>query len=164
MEGCSESGYLASIQCVEVGCDLGGLKMNLLFYRAKYGNWKDWIISWTTWGPFSHVELQFSDGECFSASPRDGGVRFKHIDLHLAHWVRVPIKLEETDELRAWCESQCDKEYDWWGVLTYFSPIDIQDWDKWYCSELLAYGINRYSRIQSVPMKASANTLYRIFT
>ena len=47
------------------------------FYKAKYGDWVDKIVSWHTKSPYSHCELVFSNGEFLSSSKRDGGVSIK---------------------------------------------------------------------------------------
>ena len=55
--------------------------MKLAFYKAKHGTKIDKIVAAAIGSEYSHVELVFSDGICFSASPRDKGVRFKTINL-----------------------------------------------------------------------------------
>ena len=55
--------------------------MQIAFYKAKFGNFTDKIVSAFTFSPYSHCEMVFSDGICASASLRDGGVRFKYINL-----------------------------------------------------------------------------------
>lgn len=136
--------------------------MNIAFYIAKHGTWFDKLIAWWTrpnfwkfWesGLFSHVEIVFGDGECFSASPREGKCRWKKIDFKHDRWVFV--KLPDTyDELRIRyrCGEINGRRYDWIGIFfTFVLPFDF-DWYRWYfCSEAVSevvYSLqhpNRYS-------------------
>ena len=49
----------------------------LPFYISSYGDWVDTVISISTGGVYSHVELLFNDGVSFSASPRKKGTSFR---------------------------------------------------------------------------------------
>ena len=147
--------------------------MQLWFYKAEYGDWKDWLISWWTRGPLSHVELVFSDGgefgrTSFSSSPRDGGCRFKELEPS-DHWEVIDLmpRLQEMAEeyianrgikmdasiladeyqyqIRDWCETQNGKAYDWKAVLGFtFGEPEFEDRTKWYCSEVILYALKRF--------------------
>ena len=65
--------------------------MKLAFYKGREDLY-DRLISWWTRGPYSHVELVISDNYCMSSSPKDGGIRFKHIDLRPDHWDLVELE------------------------------------------------------------------------
>ena len=81
--------------------------MKLAFYLAENGTFFDKLIaSWSGLGKggarFSHVELVIGEPEgepplCFSSSPRDGGVRTKHIDLSSGHWEIVDVPVLERE-------------------------------------------------------------------
>ncbi len=75
--------------------------MNLIFYIAKNANYFDRVVAFATRGPYSHAEIQLSDGMCFSSSPLDGGTRFKKIVVNPAHWVVVSISCAAEQEAKA---------------------------------------------------------------
>lgn len=115
----------------------------LALYIGK-GSWKDAIVRWITRSPYSHVELADLDcvigGEtlCFSASPRDGGVRCKVIDLRTGHWEIVPIG-QPVPRAFDLANSEDGKGYDWFGlVFSQFFNWRRQDKRRWSCSELIA--------------------------
>lgn len=112
--------------------------MKLAFYRGKYGNYLDKLICIFTGSPYSHCELIFSDGQSFSSSPRDNGVRFKPIFYEPQKWVMIELPVEPADEakVRAWCQARVGKKYDYSGVLGFVLPFFKQDDDDYYCSEI----------------------------
>ena len=144
--------------------------MELWFYKAVDGDWLDKLIGWWTGGPYSHVELVFSDGTAFSSSPRDGGVRFKKIEPS-SHWVVVDLKaplremitqnyqrafkpgFNQWDDvaslyegyIREWCEAQVGKKYDWKAIVGhFFAERDFEDRRAWYCSEVILAAMKRH--------------------
>ena len=142
--------------------------MELWFYKAEHGDWKDRLIGWWTRGPYSHVEIAFSDGLCFSSSPRDGGCRFVKIDPS-DHWDSLSLRQSMEDmtarfvqsrqagispttitniyerKIREWCETQVGKPYDWQAVLGFtFQEPAFEDREKWYCSEVVLYAFNHF--------------------
>lgn len=117
--------------------------MKLAFYKASSGNWLDKAINlFTGLYGYSHVELVFSDGMCFSCSPRENETRFKKIDLDDDKWVVVDVECSDTKEelIREQAEKLVGKKYDWWGIFFYFViPLKKQSDGKWWCSEICAY-------------------------
>ena len=120
----------------------------LAFYIGTKANPKaDWfdelICIWTLY-MFSHVEMVFSDGVSFSSSPRDGGCRFKNINYaNTNHWVIIELPwITEGDEadIRGFCHNQDGKLYDWCGIfLSQVLPLNIQEPNRWFCSEITAH-------------------------
>ena len=140
--------------------------MDLMFYIASQGDYADKAIAWATWGRYSHVEIRFSDGMCFSSSGRDGGVRFKQINIAPANWDIVHLSVlpvQEEAVIRAWCQTQVGKLYDWKGILCFFFPGDIQNNNKWYCSEICAAALREQS-IMWFPRKISPIQMYNMAT
>ena len=139
--------------------------MEIIFYRAKCGYWKDKAISWWTWGPYSHSEIRFNNGQCISSSPREGQVRFKDINIIPEHWNIINLPFEETPELKAFCDSQIGKKYDWLGILGFamFKEYDagINHHNQWYCSEICAE-ILRLLGWVDIPYKVSPNKLFKL--
>ena len=72
--------------------------MKLACYKGKRGGtagFFDAAVRWWTRGPYSHVELVFSDGMSASSSMRDGGVRFKEIEYHPDRWDFIELNVDE---------------------------------------------------------------------
>lgn len=98
----------------------------------------DWAVNqFSGRGGYSHVEIVFSDGLFFSASPREGVVRYKRISPDLRNWdfVDFPVSLEQEHEIRAWCDTQVGKKYDWAGVFGFVWDCR-DDPDEWFCSKI----------------------------
>lgn len=114
----------------------------LAFYRAKRGDWMDKVIDLFTGGVgFSHVELVFSDGASFSASPRGRGVRYLRIDYaaEAGQWEFVPIEMSPDEEraVRAFCDRQDGKGYDFWGAVCSLFHSLGEDKKRWFCTEVI---------------------------
>lgn len=125
----------------------------IVFYRAKYGGPLDKTIAWLTWGEYSHVEFQLTKSPtgahpCLSSSWRDGGVRWKRIDVTTGKWTRYMIcphylAYPETElEIAEWMLTQENKKYDTLGVLL----VPFTFWKnklfrraRWFCSEICAH-------------------------
>ncbi|MCR9123015.1 MAG: hypothetical protein NXH91_12160 [Phyllobacteriaceae bacterium] len=106
------------------------------------------MIRWVTRSSYSHVELtdlSWGIGDrsiCWSASPRDGGVRSKLIDLRSGHWLIVPIA-ETNARTVDFIEREAGKGYDWFGlVFSQFFNWRRQDKKRWFCSELIAAALD----------------------
>jgi hypothetical protein len=97
---------------------------------------------WFPYAPaeYSHNELVFAieDGmaECASSSARDGGVRFKQIDIFSGRWhvKRLP-QFTDADELYAyaWFQKHRGEKYDYFGVAAFikgFSAFVREAWDR----------------------------------
>lgn len=112
------------------------------------GTWKDGLIRWVTRSLYSHVELAdvdcAIDGQtlCWSASPRDGGVRCTMIDLRSGRWEIVPIEAK-VPRAFAMMTSEDGKGYDWFGLIfSQFFNWRRQDKRRWFCSELIAASLD----------------------
>ena len=127
-------------------------RLHLAFYNGRAcGTWLDRLIAahdrGATAGPFSHVELAFDfrprgPSLCFSSSWRDGGVRFKRIDLHAppVKWelVALPVPHADAALVRAWCLRHLGGRYDLPGVLAFKLPLVRHRLNWWFCSEVCA--------------------------
>jgi hypothetical protein len=130
--------------------------MKLAFYVSKIdGHPLDNLIdALSGGGGFSHVELVFSDGQCFSSSTRDGcegsdsqgrfnrpdGLRFTTIDFKPDRWkfFDIPASAEDEAAIRAWCEKETANRlarYDYPGVLAFVNWWSREHPAKWFCSE-----------------------------
>jgi len=117
--------------------------MKLAFYVANEGSLVDKGVDlWTGLYGYSHIEIVFSDGMSFSASPREGKVRFKKIDFSPKRWVFHELEMTELEEakIRAQAENLIGRKYDYKGIIGWFViPIKKQENNQWWCSEIIAY-------------------------
>ena len=126
--------------------------MKLAFYKGKW-DWTDTIIKRWTWWIYSHVELIFSNWVSFSASWRDWWVRFKNINYIDNNWDVINLNISKKKEQLIFhnAQSKTWMKYDWvWILLSQVLPFNIQDNNKWFCSEIVWYLIwIKYSAILS---------------
>lgn len=125
-------------------------KIYLALYKGTggslYDRVTDWLIRKVTKGRYSHCEIvilrhNFTVGEqrpdvvydCYTSSPRDGGVRRKQINMQDDKWVFIPIDLTE-QQVIAYFNRTKGAKYDWWGVLGLVFGIK-QKRSKFFCSE-----------------------------
>lgn len=107
----------------------------IAFYKAKYGNWLDKTISIATLSKYSHCEIVFPDGMCASSSPRDGGVRFKRIDLD-DHWDVYTLNMVlDSQKINYWFYIHQGEKYDWLGAAGSAVRLDLSSDNKKYCSQ-----------------------------
>ncbi|OOF59365.1 enoyl-CoA hydratase [Rodentibacter myodis] len=123
----------------------------LAIYKGKAKNLverlQDSIIRFFTKGQYSHCELVVERLEqwgqydyrpvydCYSSSPRDGGVRCKQINVaDSSKWDLIPIDNLTEAQIKAYFDRTCGAKYDWWGVLGIVFGIK-QKRSKYFCSE-----------------------------
>jgi len=113
--------------------------VKILFRIAKTGGLVDKIVALGTWGPVSHCEIMFSDGQCFSSYP-GRGVNFVVIGLDPTQWVwfDLPISEQEEAALRAWCEGEVGCWYDYLGAIT----LTPHNGERWFCAEICIEGLD----------------------
>ena len=136
------------------------ISLDLIFYKADFEKKKyPWDKGWLSQkiakhadGEHSHVEYKFtfSDGDvwCFSSSERDGGTRFKtgrQVLKNPSRWDSIHITRDEILIGNVWnfCVEQDNKKYDWWGVIKFKLSFVTENKDKWYCSEICQFGLNK---------------------
>lgn len=117
--------------------------MKIAMYKAKHGNWLDWLIAACTWSKYSHCELILSDGRFLSSSPRDGGVRFAEINENSGHWDVFDIKFHKWDEdaIIRWGECKEGTKYDWLGAFFSLMDLDFSMNSRMFCSEFCALAL-----------------------
>lgn len=138
--------------------------IQIAFYIAKHGTILDKLIAFLSSGKYSHAELVFPDGDCFSASCRDKGTRFKKIDFHPDRWDFITINVcnPEFDKLKDFCLKELGKKYDYLGALGIILPLK-QSNNKWFCSEIVVSSLQSINLF--VGLKASSvspNKLHKI--
>jgi hypothetical protein len=108
-------------------------------------------------GPYSHVELRFSDGLSASSSYMDGGVRFKDINFDPASWDVIALPAAWEAFARQWFEGHAGWGYDVMGNVFLALGFFRQSESKVFCSEAVAgaLGIEQAFRLEP-------NTLYPV--
>lgn len=152
----------------------GNAPLHVAFYRGRdHGNWLDRAIARHDDGLYSHVELVFGPrprigrARCFSSSYRDGGVRFKSIALGggpARKWDLLLLTPPVADVLSLdfWCKSKVGGNYDVPGVLAFKLPFVRERLGWWFCSEIVAAGLQRLGHLPGErPASLSPNKLYR---
>ena len=120
-------------------------------------------------GPFCHAELAFDHQPpaatlCFSSTFRDGGARFRRLDLTRG-WtlLRAPATPADVSRLRAWCRSRGGGRYDLSGVLAFKLPLVRQRRTRWFCSELCAAALHHAGLLGDAdPARLSPNALFHL--
>lgn len=107
--------------------------MQLAFYKGRTRLF-DRAVQWWTRGPYSHVELVFSDGRAASASTRDGGVRIKYIKWNLESWDFITVNGDET-LAKKWFEDHTGEKYDYIGLFGFLWRPYKDNKRRWFCSE-----------------------------
>jgi len=109
-------------------------------------------------GPYSHVELQFSDGISASSSFMDGGVRFKQIDYDPAKWDFLPLPPCLERAARLWFECHEGEDYSVQGnlhcVIGFIPPGPL---GEQFCSQALGAALSFEESWRLMP-----NALYRV--
>jgi hypothetical protein len=106
-------------------------------------------------GPYSHVELIFSDGWAASSSHMDGGVRFKRIDFTDANWDFIELPGAWEGFARLWFTTNQGKAYDLMGNVFLAVGFFSDSGDKFFCSEAAAAALKIDQAFRFEP-----NTLY----
>lgn len=126
-------------------------KIFLALYKGRAKNWRerleDWLIRKATKGQYSHCEIAVYKSriighydkqewfECYSSSPRDGGVRCKIINVSdRSKWDLVELSNISEAQIKAYFEQTKGQKYDWWGALGIVLGIK-QKRSKFFCSE-----------------------------
>jgi hypothetical protein len=108
-------------------------------------------------GPYSHVELVFSDGMAASSSYMDGGVRFKQIDFSDGNWDFVDLPAAWEPAARQWFTDHLGKAYDLMGNVFLAVGFFPDSADKYFCSEAAGAALGIHE-----PFRFEPNTLYPV--
>ena len=122
-------------------------KLKIAFYIGKSREnprvrlW-DKFVCFVDGSVYSHAELvlqEFPDGTCLcaSSSARDGGVRFKRIQLNPNHWVLVDI-YGDKDYAERWMSDRLGRGYDWLGLARTKLRWTPDSQTRYFCTEAVA--------------------------
>lgn len=114
-------------------------KLYISFHRPK--SIVGFLISLRTFGKYSHCEFIYND-YVYLSNP--GGVRIKpfvyksNMDIYeLDSNINIPTFLKEFEKIKG-------KGYDYWAiVLSQLLEIGIEHKDKYFCSEMCIFLINK---------------------
>lgn len=125
--------------------------MKIAFYKSKYGNLQDKVISALTFSRYSHCEMVLESGVCVSSSPRDGGIRYKEIELG-DHWDVFELDMTKVfygayrnapyafeTRVTDWFTSNENDTYDLVGAIASAFSIDATSENKKFCSYSCAH-------------------------
>lgn len=134
------------------------------FYKAQ-GELFDYLVRAWEGGKYSHCEVLTPAGLWLSSSPRDGGVRYKDIEVDFTKWdfVAVPVNAEKFTAASTWGAAQVGKKYDWLGIfLSQVIPLCIEDPKKFFCSEFCIKFFQHLGYLKEVvPQAHGPNGFYR---
>lgn len=113
--------------------------VQLALYRPhKWWDIGGRLVCFWTKSEFSHCEVVV-DGECYSSSIRDGGVRAKYIDLHQRHWEVFDLPWADAVRVKLLYQETRKHRYGWLDLIgSQFFNARRQDSGKWFCSEWCA--------------------------
>ncbi len=98
----------------------------------------DEIIRFFTKSKYSHCELAIDRGDgyydCYSASPRDSGVRYKRMALRNSRWDLIPVAVAPSRVKRFYRNTKGMK-YDLWGAFAFALVLTKQREKRFFCSE-----------------------------
>lgn len=132
----------------------------IAFYKGTHAGIKgcyNRLVRWWTRGPYSHVEVVFSDGLCGSASYIDGGVRYKRMDFDQAKWDILPLPVGWEAEARRYFDAHEGEGYDLLGNLHFLLGFVSDDRGRKFCSEAAAEALGLQQGWRFEP-----NALYRV--
>lgn len=121
--------------------------MKVVFY--SFANVSGTLSRWTTRSDWSHVDCLFDDETVIGATKE--GVQKMYLSERLAGPRKVRayridiINLPNEPAAREFANDQVGCGYDWGAMIGMFLPakhLDLQDTNRWFCSELVAATIN----------------------
>lgn len=123
------------------------------FYKGTHSGFSGLFNRFTrfwTKGPYSHMELVFSDGMSASSSFIDGGVRTKLIDHDLEKWDLLALPSELEADAIWWFARNSGKAYDYWADIRFGLGFAPESADKYMCAEacMAALGFTDSWRIE----------------
>jgi hypothetical protein len=132
------------------------------FYKGP-GDSVTKLITLLTMGPYSHCELFFSDGTCFSASGRSTpAVRFVAQPLRRDRWdlIELPFSPEQELHLYRFCARYIDLAFDWHGIFKFICPWLKDRANRYYCSEICILALQNMGLLKGLNPYISPNELF----
>ncbi len=101
------------------------------------------LIQWFGHGWCTHVDCVLPGGNLLGAR-LSGGVAIRPPDYQRfsrVQRVMLPVPPEVYGQFRGFLADQIGKPYDWTSILGFMADRDWRDDDSWFCSELIAAGL-----------------------
>lgn len=113
-------------------------KCDLIFINSDHIGSK--LVQWWTNSIFDHVEICIGDRKVIGAKPK-GGVQIRDIStLESGKWclTRPAITLldNQQEDIVNFLKSQVGKKYDWMGIMGFPMNRNIDNPNRWFCSEI----------------------------
>jgi hypothetical protein len=142
--------------------------MKLVFYYGP-GNLVTKIIRLVTLGPYSHVELQFTDGCRFFSSGHG-----LHVGTHMIcdrkvydhYWdsILIPATQEQEKAAERFIFYLIGIPFDWRGLIGFLLPLFDRRRKARYCSSIVLEVLQESLHMfPGIGLKISPNGLYRLF-
>ena len=101
--------------------------------------WAYSLVKWRTCSQIDHLAFVVGNDTVIDACPK-GGVDFRPISRYAdASWVvlrtKVPLTDAQFQRMLTFAVSQKGKKYDWMGIAGFAINRDIDDKNRWFCSE-----------------------------
>lgn len=100
-------------------------------------------------GPYSHVEMRFSNGWSASSSFEDKGVRYKWIDYDDSNWDYIDLPKDWEKRARQWFDDHRGEKYDVMGNVHLAIGFFNEERNRKFCSEAIgaALGVDEAWRL-----------------
>jgi hypothetical protein len=142
--------------------------MKLVFYYGP-GDMVTKIIRFLTHGPYSHVELQFTDGCRFFSSGHGihtGAHMICDRKIYPKNWdeILVPATQEQETAAENYIFHLIGFPFDWRGMVGFLLPFFDRRRKAKYCSSIVLDVLQQNLHLfPGVELKISPNGLYRLF-
>jgi len=154
---------------------LNNYNLYVVFYKGLedfYGK----IVRLWTFSPYSHSFLVLEKNNNFTAFEANSNYnKVRSFNFNISYleknssfyknydYFKFKLNSNQFKNISNFLVQQLDKKYDWLGIfLSQIIPMNIEEKEKWFCSELCAYVISKYLfNLKYLPQKYSPGKLYK---
>ena len=141
--------------------------MRLMFYRGP-GDIVTKLIRVLTNGPYSHVELQFTNGHRFFASGHgvfQGAHMIRDYKVYIPSWdaILIPATQEQEDAAQRFAFGLVGIPFDFRGMCNFLFPGRSRRKGKYYSAVILDVLQNGLHMFPNAKPKISPNGLHKLF-
>ena len=124
---------------------------DIIFFRDNRITGK--VIRWWTTSQFDHVEIALGNENSIGAKPK-GGVQIRPLSVEKdSKWcVCRPVGRltnKQKNNILNFAHSQIGKKYDYLGILGFAIDRNIEDSNRWFCSEFVdkCFDVGEYTLV-----------------